>query len=101
MVGCLKFQQRVCVSQGRICSDKCTCCPTETEIADQTCSLAQSQYTDTGPAGPSADLTYGGSVAAWLPEYQCLSHWYDSTWKKPEGKAGIKHSAVSIPLVAI
>ena len=31
------------VFQGRICSDKCTCCHTKTEAADQTFCLSQSQ----------------------------------------------------------
>ena len=43
------------VSQGRICSDNFTCCHTDIEVADQTSYLTQSQYTDTGPASPSAD----------------------------------------------
>ena len=32
---CLTAQQHASVSHGRICSDNCTCCHTETEIADQ------------------------------------------------------------------
>ena len=55
LVGCLTPQQQAGVSQGRICSDKFTCCHTETEVADQTFYLTQSQYTDTGPTSPSAD----------------------------------------------
>ena len=43
------------VSQGRICTDNFTCCHTETEVADQTFYLTQSQYTDTGPTSSSAD----------------------------------------------
>ena len=35
LVGCLTSQQRANVSQGRICSDKFTCCHTEIEVADQ------------------------------------------------------------------
>ena len=54
-VGCLTSQQHASVSQGRICSDNFTCCHTETEAADQTFHLTQSQYTDTGPTSPSAD----------------------------------------------
>ena len=46
-VGCLTSQQQASVSQGRICSDKFTCCHTEIEVADPTFSLTQSQYTDT------------------------------------------------------
>ena len=49
VVGCLTSQQHASVSQARICSDNCTCCHTEIEVADQTVRLAQSQYTDTGP----------------------------------------------------
>ena len=54
-VGCLTSQQHASVSQGRICSDKFTCCHTEIEAADQTFYLTQSHYTDTGPTSPSAD----------------------------------------------
>ena len=55
LVGCLTSQQQASVSQGRICSDNFTCCHTETDVADQTFYLTQSQYTDTGPISPSAD----------------------------------------------
>ena len=41
--GCLTSQQHASVSQGRICSDKFTCCQTEMEVADQTVNLTQSQ----------------------------------------------------------
>ena len=54
-VGCLTSQQQASVSQGRIYSDKFTCCHTETEVADPNFYLTQSQYTDTGPTSPSAD----------------------------------------------
>ena len=54
-VGCFTSQQQASVSQGRICSDKFTCCHTEIEVADQTFYLTQSQYTDTGPTSPSDD----------------------------------------------
>ena len=54
-VGCLMFQQHASVSQGQVCSDNCTCCHTETEVADQTFYLTLSQYTDTGPTSPRAD----------------------------------------------
>ena len=66
-VGCLTSQQQASVSQARICSDNCTCCHTEIEIADQTFYLTQSQYTDTGPTSPSADPITRG---AWQG-----SHW--------------------------
>ena len=54
-VGCLMSQQQACVSQGQICSDNFMCCHTETEVADQTFYLTQSQYTDTRQTSPSAD----------------------------------------------
>ena len=65
--GCLMSQQQASVSQGRICSDKFTCCHTEVEAADQTFYLTQSQYTDTGLTSPSADPITPG---AWQG-----SHW--------------------------
>ena len=43
-VGCLTSQRQ---SGRRICLDYFTCCHTEVEVADQTCYLTQSQYTDT------------------------------------------------------
>ena len=67
LVGCLTSQQHARVSQGRICTDNFTCCHTEIEAADQTFHLTQSQYTDTGPTSPSADLITPG---AWQG-----SHW--------------------------
>ena len=67
LVGCLTSQQHASVSQGRICSDKFTCCHTEIEVADQTFYLTQSQYADTGPTSPSADPITPG---AWQG-----SHW--------------------------
>ena len=48
----LEYHARV--SQGRICSEKCTYCHTETQFADYTFYLVQSQWTDTGPTSPSA-----------------------------------------------
>ena len=67
LVGCLTSQKIAIVSQGRICSDNFTCCHTETEVADQTFYLTQSQYTDTGQTSPSADPITPG---AWQG-----SHW--------------------------
>ena len=61
LVGCLTSQQHASVSQGRICSDNFTCCHTETEAADQTFCLTQSQYTDTGPISPGADPVTPGT----------------------------------------
>ena len=67
LVDCLTSQQHASVSQGRICSDNFTCCHTETEVADPTFYLTQSQCTDTGPTCPSADPITPG---AWQG-----SHW--------------------------
>ena len=67
MVGCLTSQQHARVSQGRICSDKFTCCHVETEVAETTFCLTQSPYTDTRATSPSADPTTQG---AWQG-----SHW--------------------------
>ena len=67
LVGCLTSQQHASVSQGRICSDKFTCCHTEIEVADQTFHLPQPQYTDTGPTSPGTDPITPG---AWQG-----SHW--------------------------
>ena len=53
--GRLTSQQHASVSQGRICTDNCTCCHTEIEAADLTYYLTRSQYTDTGPTSLSAD----------------------------------------------
>ena len=67
LVGCLTSQQHASVSQGWICSDNFKCCHSETEVADQTFHLTQSQYTDTGPTSPSVDPITPG---AWQG-----SHW--------------------------
>ena len=67
LAGCLTSQQKASVSQGRICSDNFTCCHTETEVADPTFYLTQSQYTDTGPTSPITDPITPG---AWQG-----SHW--------------------------
>ena len=67
LVGCLTSQQQASVSLGRICSDNCTCCHTEIEVANRTFYLTQSQYTDTGLTSPSADPITPG---AWQG-----SHW--------------------------
>ena len=79
-------QQHVSVSQGRICSDNFTCCHTETEVADQTFYLTQSQYTETGPTSPSADPFTPGAWQGSHWSANFLSHWYDSTPEKPQRK---------------
>ena len=89
LVGCLTSQQQASVSQGRICSDNCTCCHTEIEVADQTFYLTQSQYTDTGQTSHSADPRTPG---AWQG-----SHWSAKFWvtgmtppRKNPGARGIR-----------
>ena len=55
LVGFLTSQQHESVSQGRICSrQNCACRHTERDVADQTCYLTQSQYTETRQTSPSA-----------------------------------------------
>ena len=72
LVGCLTSQQHASVPQGRICTDNFKCCHTEVEVADQTFYLTQSQYTDTGPTSPSADLIAPGT-------------WQGSHWRGERG----------------
>ena len=67
LLACLMSQQQASVSQGRICSDNFMCCHTETEVADPTFYLTQSQYTDNRPTSPNADPITPG---AWQG-----SHW--------------------------
>ena len=55
LVGYLTSQQLPRVSQGRVSSDRYTCCHAETEVADQTSCLFQVRYTDTGLTSPSSD----------------------------------------------
>ena len=78
------------VSQGPIYSGKLTCCHTEIEVVDQIFYLTKSEYTDTGPASPSADPISRG---AWQGNHricQFLKHWYDSARKNPTAQAGLE-----------
>ena len=61
LVSWLTSQQHASASQGRICRDNFTCCHTEIEVANQTFSLTQSQYADTGPTSPSPDPIMPGA----------------------------------------
>ena len=72
LVACLTSQQHASVSQGRICLDNCTCCHTEIEVADQTCHLTQSQYTDTELTSPSTDAVTPGRVATGVRIFKSL-----------------------------
>ena len=70
----LTSKEHASVSQGRICSDKSTCCHTEIEVADQYIHLTQSQYTDTGPTIPSTDPIKPGAWQGshWSANFQSL-----------------------------
>ena len=57
----LTSHQHASESQGRIYSNNCASSHTETEVADQTFHLTQSQYADTGPTSPSADSITAGA----------------------------------------
>ena len=85
LVGCLTSQQHASVCQGRICSDRFTCCHTEAEVAD-TFHLTQLQYTDTGPTGPSTNPITPGAWQGSHWSANFLSHWYDSTPEKSRRK---------------
>ena len=90
LLACLTSQLQASVSQGWICSDNFTCCHTEIEVADQSFYLTQSQYTDTGPTSPSADLITPGAWQGSHWSANFLSHWYDSTPKKIPAQAGFE-----------
>ena len=62
LVACLTSQQQTIVYlRDGSAQTIFTCCHTEIEVADQTFYLTQSQYTDTGPTGPSADIILPGA----------------------------------------
>ena len=92
---CLASQQHASVSQGRICSDKFTCCHTEMEDAHQTFYLTQSKYTDTRLTSPSADPISPGE---WQDSHWSaiffFSHWCDSTRKIPKRESNPGSSAI-------
>ena len=75
-VGFLTSRQHASVSQGRICSDKFTCCHTEIEVADPTFYLTQSQYTDTGPNSASTDPITPGTWQGRHYYYCLCRHYY-------------------------
>ena len=72
LVARLMSQQHASVSQGRICTDKFTCCHIEIETADPTFYLTQSQYTDTGLTSPSTDPTVPGAWQGrhWIANFE-------------------------------
>ena len=90
LVSCFTSQQHASVSQGQICSDNCTCCHTEIEVADQTFHLTQYSHSILTRGQPVLALTLerqaSGRVAIGVPIFKFLSHWYDSTPKKSRRK---------------
>ena len=72
-VGCLMSQQHASVSQSPICSDKCMCCHTEIEVADQTFYLTHNILT---PVQPVPALTIEcqepGRAAIGVPIFKLL-----------------------------
>ena len=54
-------------SEGRICSEKCTCCHIRIEATGHTCYLSQSRNTNTGPTSPNTDPSTPGRMAARIP----------------------------------
>ena len=94
-VCCLTPQQHVSVSQGWICSDNCTCCHTEKEVANKTCYLTPSQYTDTGLTNLSTDTVLLGT---WQGSYWGVNFFKSIVLtqprKSPCRKRGIKSESV-------
>ena len=90
------------VFKGWICSDNFTCCHTETEVADETFFLTQSQHTDQGQPIPALTLQCQapGRVATGEPIPKSLV-WLDpekSPWQKQElntGSATLKADILS------
>ena len=90
LVGCLTSQQHASVPQGQISTDNFTCCHTEIEVAYQTFSLTQSQYTDTGPTSPRADPIM---PVAWQGIH-CSANFYITGMTRPgkiPSQAGFEH----------
>ena len=56
-------KQHDSVSRGRICSNKCTRCHTETEVADQTFCLTQSQYTSSSSSSSSSSSAFPSFIS--------------------------------------
>ena len=80
----LTFQQHASVSQGRICSHNCTCCHTETGVADQTISLSHCILT---PGQPAPVLTlYRQAPSLATTRIPDISQWCDSTRQKDPGQ---------------
>ena len=76
------------VFRGITAQTNCTCCHTETEVADQTFCLTKSLYTHTGPTSPRADPYNARRLVGSHWCAKCLSHRRDSTWKQINGESG-------------
>ena len=90
LVSCLISQQYASLSQELICSDNCTCCHTEMEVADQTFYLTQSQYTATRTTSPSTDPI---ALGTWQGIHWSATFYVTGmTWpgKIPMAQVGIK-----------
>ena len=78
-----------------------TSCHAETEVADQTCCLPQSQYTYTGPTSPSADSVMPG---AWQGSHCSISvevTGLTQPGKSPMGYVGIEHRSAALEVDAL
>ena len=77
------------MSRERIFTDNCKCCYTETEVADQTFYLTQSQYIDTRPTSPSADPIMPGRVATEVPIVKSLVQFDpEKSWRMQDSNTG-------------
>ena len=90
VVDCLTIQPHANVSQMRICSDKCTCCHTDTEDGEFGLKLAVSPRHSSLTLGkPAQALTLKRPASGdRILGHQVLSHWYDWTWEKPHRESG-------------
>ena len=66
------------------------CCHTETQVADQTFHLIQSQYTDAGPTSPSADTI---TSSAWQGGH-CISNVQVTGMTRPRIRSTLKRSTL-------
>ena len=92
LVGCLMSWQHATVSQEQTCSDKCSCCHTELEAADQTFYVTQSLYTDTRPTRPHADPISPGTWQGshWTANVQVTGMTRPAkSWRKRESNPGL------------
>ena len=89
LVGRLTSKQQASVSQGHICADNRMCCHTETEVADQTSYLTQSQYTDTRPTSPSPNYI---RPCAWQGSH-CSAYFAVSSMTQP-GKISMQQARI-------